>query len=81
MSPIATFLREALRKGSQDVPFATADHGDAVLFMSDVAEFIDAFCGGSAFFPGFVSHGDQEVGDVLECGGFGGRWFGRGWFL
>jgi hypothetical protein len=71
VTAIARFLGEALGEGCEDVVFSGADHWDAVLFVSDIAEFVDAFGGGGTLFSLFVHHGLEQLGDVFHLGRFG----------
>ena len=72
MTPISRLLREALCEGGENVPFPRAYHWHAVLFVSNVAEFVDAFGGRSGLFALFLEHGGQEIGDIIKLG-----WLGR----
>lgn len=79
MTAVARLLGEALSEGCEDVVLSGADHWDTVLFVPDIAEFVDAFGGGSTLFSLFVHHGLEQLGDVfhLRRFGWGRSWLGR----
>ena len=72
VTAISTLLSQALSERSQNIVFSTAYHGNTVLLVSDIAQFVDSFCGGRAFFALRVEHLFHKVGNVIE------RW-GLGW--
>jgi hypothetical protein len=57
MATVTRFLGEALGEGCEDVILSGADHGDAVLLVSYITEFVDAFGGGGTLFSLLVHHG------------------------
>jgi hypothetical protein len=45
MAAISGFLGQALGERSQDIVLSTANHGDTVPLVSNVAKFVNALCG------------------------------------
>ena len=66
VTAIARLLGEALSEGGENVVLSGADHGDTVLFVSYIAEFVDAFGGCSTLFSLFVHHGLEQLGNVFH---------------
>mmetsp|Transcript_6612 Transcript_6612/g.12001 ORF Transcript_6612/g.12001 Transcript_6612/m.12001 type:complete len:580 (+) Transcript_6612:191-1930(+) len=81
VSSVSAFLCQTLSKRSQNVVLSAADHGDTILLVTNITQFVNALCGGGTLFSLGVEHSFNEVGDVLKSGRLGGGTLGRLFFL
>jgi hypothetical protein len=72
VTSVSTFLGQALSKRSEDIVFSAADHGDAVLLVAYITQFVDALGGGGALFSLGVEHGFDKCRNIIKS-----RWLGR----
>ena len=72
VTSISAFLGQALCKGSKNIILSTADHGDTVLLVPNIAQLVNSLSGGGTLLSLGVEHGVDEVGDIIE-----GWWLGR----
>ena len=78
VTSITGFLGEALSEGCEHVVLSAADHGDTVLLVSDIAQFVDSLGGGGALFSLRVEHGLDQLWNVVKGWGLGRGALGRG---
>jgi hypothetical protein len=69
VASVSALLGEAVREGGENVILSGADHRNAVLFMSNVAELVDALGGVSGLLSLFFLHGGEEIRNIIHCRG------------
>jgi hypothetical protein len=73
MTSITRFLGQAFSEWGKDIILSTADHGDTVLLVSNIAQLVNALRSSSALLTLFVQHDFDEFRDIIE-----GWWSGWG---
>jgi hypothetical protein len=69
---ISVLMMQALGERSQYIVLSTADHGNTVLLMTDIAKLVNALGGGGDMQHVGAEHSLDKLGDIIETRGLGG---------